>query len=319
MNVTSKKTPLVSIIIPVYNGSDYLAEAIDSALAQTYQNIEIIVVNDGSCDDGQTEHIALSYGTKIRYYKKENGGVSSALNFGIEKMHGEFFSWLSHDDMYLPNKVSAQVDALPTNDNFIVLSRSYQIDAKGERLQKIAKGKKLKAGYYAWHEALNILFERGSYNGCSLLIPKGAFELCGCFDENFRYVQDMLMWAILFLNHFDLIVLDQAGVCSRVHGNQLTQKGRSLFHQESKAMADILFPLLKQTDQYASKLMYSYIRYNAIQNNPLVVREGLKMSESDKLLSFGKIVRIRILDIYGKVRPIIRKMYYRLFRNIKTT
>ena len=77
--------PKVSIIIPVYNGSNYLANAIDSALAQTYKNIEVIVVNDGSKDEGATERIALSYGDRIHYYAKSNGGVSSALNFGIPR------------------------------------------------------------------------------------------------------------------------------------------------------------------------------------------------------------------------------------------
>ena len=91
--------PKVSIIIPVYNGANYVSEAIDSALAQTYKNIEIIVVNDGSSDDGATEKIAKSYGDRIRYFAKENGGVSSALNFGIRQMTGEWFSWLSHDDL----------------------------------------------------------------------------------------------------------------------------------------------------------------------------------------------------------------------------
>ena len=87
-----KDMPLVSIIIPVYNGSNYLAEAIDSALNQTYDNCEIIVINDGSNDNGATERIAKSYGNKIKYYSKENGGVASALNFGINMMEGEYFS-----------------------------------------------------------------------------------------------------------------------------------------------------------------------------------------------------------------------------------
>ena len=82
-------SPKVSIVIPVYNGANYLSEAIDSALAQTYSNIEILVVNDGSNDEGATERIAKSYGEKIRYFAKENGGVSSALNLGIREMHGE--------------------------------------------------------------------------------------------------------------------------------------------------------------------------------------------------------------------------------------
>ena len=104
--------PLVSIVIPVYNGSNYLREAIDSALAQTYSNIEVIVVNDGSNDDGATWKIAHSYGDKIRYFEKENGGVSTALNFGIANMRGKYFSWLSHDDLYYPNKIQVQIDAL---------------------------------------------------------------------------------------------------------------------------------------------------------------------------------------------------------------
>ena len=98
--------PLVSIIIPVYNGSNYVKEAIDSALAQTYKNIEVIVVNDGSTDN--TEKIVKSYGDKIRYFYKENGGVASALNLAIENSKGEYISWLSHDDVYYPNKIQEQ-------------------------------------------------------------------------------------------------------------------------------------------------------------------------------------------------------------------
>ena len=92
--------PLVSIVIPVFNGASFLNQAIDSALNQTYQNIEIIVVNDGSEDEGKTEAIAKSYGDKIRYFTKENGGCGTALNLAIREMNGDFFSWLSHDDIY---------------------------------------------------------------------------------------------------------------------------------------------------------------------------------------------------------------------------
>lgn len=106
--------PLVSIVIPVYNGDNYLAEAIDSALNQTYSNVEVIVINDGSIDEGKTRAIALKYGSKIQYFEKENGGVSSALNMGIEKMTGEYFSWLSHDDKLGMEYVSSQVACLTT-------------------------------------------------------------------------------------------------------------------------------------------------------------------------------------------------------------
>ena len=104
--------PMVSIIIPVYNGSNYLSEAIESALAQSYGSCEIIVVNDGSNDDGKTEAIALSYKNQIRYFYKENGGVASALNFAVKKMRGDYFSWLSHDDLYTPDKTDKEMEAL---------------------------------------------------------------------------------------------------------------------------------------------------------------------------------------------------------------
>ncbi|MDO5394131.1 MAG: glycosyltransferase family A protein, partial [Mycoplasmatota bacterium] len=102
----------VTLVIPVYNGSNYLKDAIDSALAQTYKNLEILVVNDGSNDEGKTRDIALSYGDKIKYYEKENGGVSTALNLAIKEMTGDYLSWLSHDDMYYPNKIERQIEEL---------------------------------------------------------------------------------------------------------------------------------------------------------------------------------------------------------------
>lgn len=117
MQQANEFNPLVSIVIPVFNGANYLREAIDSALAQTYSNIEIVVVNDGSQDDGQTEAIALEYGNKIRYFSKGNGGTSTALNLGIKNMRGEYFCWLSHDDLYHPECVQAQVSTLAILDD----------------------------------------------------------------------------------------------------------------------------------------------------------------------------------------------------------
>ena len=115
--------PLVSIVIPVYNGSNYMREAIDSALNQSYDNIEVIVVNDGSTDNGATEAIALEYGDRIRYIAKENGGVATALNEGIKAMKGDYFSWLSHDDWISSEKIKNLINSLGDfNKDTVVLS-----------------------------------------------------------------------------------------------------------------------------------------------------------------------------------------------------
>ena len=136
-------SPKVSIIIPVYNGSNYLRNAIDCALEQTYDNLEVIVVNDGSKDDGATERIALSYGDKIRYFSKENGGVSSALNYGISRMRGEYFSWLSHDDAYTPNKITDAIQTLIStgsmDQNTIAYTSGFYIDKDGKSQYFLAK------------------------------------------------------------------------------------------------------------------------------------------------------------------------------------
>jgi glycosyltransferase involved in cell wall biosynthesis len=182
--------PKVSIVIPVYNGGRYLSEAINSALGQTYENVEVVVVNDGSEDGGKTETVARAYGERIRYFRKENGGVASALNFGIEKMEGEYFSWLSHDDVYYSHKVERQVDFLRTSPNKkVVLYADYEcIDEKSRHLAFVqANHKELsKKPLYS------VL--RGNINGCSTLVPKEILRAMGGFDRRFKTTQDYHLW-----------------------------------------------------------------------------------------------------------------------------
>jgi len=182
--------PLVSIVIPVYNGSNYLNESIESALSQTYNNIEIIVVNDGSNDDGATEKIAKSYGKKIRYFKKENGGVSTALNLGVKKMKGEYFSWLSHDDVYYPNKIEKQIRFLnKQKDKNVILYSDYEyIDENGETLEKINIKSRLSV------VDIRHVFLKKLINGLTLLVPKIVLNNEGVFDPKKRSVQDYDMW-----------------------------------------------------------------------------------------------------------------------------
>lgn len=208
------KNKKVSIIIPVYNGSNYLKDAIDSALNQTYENIEIIVVNDGSNDSGKTREVALSYGDKIRYFEKENGGVSTALNYGIEKMEGEYFSWLSHDDMYYPEKVEKQILELKKYDeNTILYSDFSLVDKKGNKISDIHLDNAMltKKPDYA------VL--RGAIGGITLLIPKKAFDDCGYFDVSMRCVQDYDMWFRL-LDKYTFVHMTDILSMTRIHSLQ---------------------------------------------------------------------------------------------------
>lgn len=189
--------PKVSIIIPVYNGSNYLREAIDSALGQTYEDIEVIVVNDGSNDGGKTDKICRSYGNNIRYFKKDNGGVATALNKGIEEMTGEYFSWLSHDDVYYPNKIEEQIKYLrKLEDRNIILYMDWEsIDEKGHFISRDILDHKMLI------EKPEYALLRGRINGVTLLIPKKAFFENGFFDVSLRTTQDYDMWIRLFKSY----------------------------------------------------------------------------------------------------------------------
>lgn len=226
--------PKISIVIPAYNASNYLAKAIDSALAQTYPNVEIIVVNDGSRDGGATERIALSYGEKIRYVSKENGGSSSALNMGIAHMTGEWFSWLSHDDLYLPHKLEKQVaymNALGLADTelsgHIFFAASNLIDGAGKTIkeasqkQTMARAEKISKMPHNGH----LIAEPTEYifHGCSCLIHRAAFEAVGGFDENLRLLNDVDLWYRLYAAGYVVHYIPEVLVEGRVHGAQVSK------------------------------------------------------------------------------------------------
>lgn len=206
--------PKVSIVIPVYNGSNYLREAIDSALAQTYKNIEVIVINDGSDDGGKTEEIARAYGDKIRYFNKENGGVASALNLGIREMKGEYFSWLSHDDVYYPNKIEIQINYLKKGKRDIILYSDYDfIDHKSRfiRTERIEDVEPQKFRY--------ALITSHPIHGCTALIPRSCFDNIGLFNENLKSTQDYIMWFNM-AKKYDFIHIHEVLIQSRLHPEQ---------------------------------------------------------------------------------------------------
>lgn len=216
--LTNIFNPKVSIIIPVYNGSDFLAQAIDSALAQTYKNIEILVINDGSNDDGETERLAMSYGDKISYFFKPNGGVASALNMGILKMTGEYFSWLSHDDLYTKDKIEKQIRALTKFEKGVVIYSNYSMFTKDPKnsIPVYLKGVH-STNFRYWITIENKL------HGCTLLIPKIAFEKVGSFNENLRTTQDYDLW-FRMAKEFNFVHIPEILVKARSHADQGSHK-----------------------------------------------------------------------------------------------
>ena len=208
--------PKVSIVIPVYNGSNYLREAIESALDQTYKNIEVIVVNDGSNDSGQTEAIAKSYGNRIRYFYKENGGVASALNYAIHKMTGDYFSWLSHDDVYFPDKIEKQINYLKNEKEDIIVYSNFELIDSNSKTICIHKTVYTDPQYFLFY-----LIGYYPISGCTAIVPKKCFDDIGDFNQNLRTTQDYEMWFRMALKYKFKHIPDVL-VKSRVHPEQGT-------------------------------------------------------------------------------------------------
>ena len=308
-----KEYPLVSVVIPAYNASDYLAEAIDSALAQTYKNIEIIVVNDGSGDNGATEQVAVSYGDKIRYFYKKNGGCASALNYGINVMRGDYFSWLSHDDLYLPAKV----------ENLLKLVIKYEINADNTVLgcNDLIMGadRVLKRNLFnnsigllpppkAFFETLNIK----TINGCGLLIPKGIIDVVGEFRTDYKHLLDREYWMRIALKGFGYCYADDALVISRVHDRQITVTAQNLLYDEEEKLIDEYTPLVssvEQLDFLKSLCYFSYKRKHYIHGRRIrKIVAGL--GELDVM------TRLEITKYYirGNLRRSLGRLYKKLLR-----
>jgi teichuronic acid biosynthesis glycosyltransferase TuaG len=213
--------PMVSVIMPFYNCS-FVNQAIESVLNQTYSNIELIVVNDGS-----TMYVDLIkpylYLPHVKYIEKTNGGTASALNEGIRQATGEYFAWLSSDDLFDSRKLEEQV-AFMTQINADVSYTNYHLI--NEYNQFIYEN----AGIHFEHDDdFLINLTKGCHiNGCTVMANLNIFKEIGFFNENLRYAQDYDMWSRI-AQHYVFHYLDKPLVKYRYH-----QSMGSILHQNDQ-------------------------------------------------------------------------------------
>lgn len=300
---------LVSIVIPAYNAANYLAEAIDSALAQTYPYYEIIVVNDGSPDGGATRAVAQSYGDKIRYFEKENGGCASALNFGIKVMKGKWFSWLSHDDLYLPEKLEkliALIDKYHLDADEVVLGCNDLIMGPDRKVKHslFNNSTGILSPVQAFGETLNVK----TINGCGLLIPKTILDKVGGFKTEYKHLLDRELWMRIALMGYSYCYAENAYVISRVHSQQITVKAQNLlFSEETTLIREYAHQIEQRSDniKFLIELCdFAYKRLHYQDGND--IRKKLKQM---KALNWKDDVVIAKYAIEGIAKYCVRNIY----------
>ena len=214
----------VSVIIPTYNSARFLTDAIDSVLAQTFKDFEVIVIDDGSTDE--TESLILKYGSALRYIRQENRGVALTRNHGIDESRGKYVAFLDADDVWLPHKLERQLAALRGKDNFRACYSAFSV--ADDNLRPIAVNRSDRRG-----SALEDLLLRGNVvaTPSTVLCERSLLEVAGGFDPAMSQCADWDMWVRLAA-FTEFLYLDEVLVKYRRHGGNMSRDA-SLLERDS--------------------------------------------------------------------------------------
>jgi glycosyltransferase involved in cell wall biosynthesis len=196
-NPPPSKSPLVSVIIPAYNVSQYISEALDSILSQDFRDFEIIVVNDGSEDTEELERVLRPYQQRITYLKHENKGISSARNTALRIARGDYIALLDADDIWLDNKLSKQVSFIQSGGYDFVYADAFLFGDSpwppGTTFMDMSPSN----GQVTLESLLAL---RCCVVVSTVLAKKQAIFDAGMFDEQVRVTEDFDLWMRMALN-----------------------------------------------------------------------------------------------------------------------
>lgn len=202
---SEEKSPKVSIIIPVYNCEKYIEEAINSAINQSYNNYEVLVVDDGSTDN--TPQTLEKYKNSVTLLRQEKSGQASALNNGIRKATGEYIALLDSDDVCMPDRISKQAKYLDNNSDIaLVYSNLCQIDSNGSIIREISTKK---------FRHIQLL-QNNYFARSSAMIRRKCLNTVGAFDEENSGNDDWDMWVRLS-ELYPMAGIDEVLIKYRIH------------------------------------------------------------------------------------------------------
>ena len=319
-NVPSK----VSIIVPVYNVENYLAKCLDSLISQTLQNIEILVVNDGSKDNSEQiiQDYAQKFPEKIKAFNKENGGLSDARNFGIDRASGDYLGFVDSDDYVTSTMFEEMVNLAEKHQAKMVICNIQKVDQYGNVTQKLTQIPNMP-------EKIDLtdhfsVFSDLSYFACNKLFKKELFNAKrfkkGVHFEDIQLIPQLLLECEVLAQtqNFHYQYLERTDSITKTH----TEKGLDIL----KAVQDVEEVFAKS--QYSEKEkelknfqifegIYSFLAYLAFVKN-----EEIFYKMTHELSIFMKKRDIKIKDILSYSRfdknyllslPLKKKIFYLLF------
>ncbi len=235
--------PKVSVIIPAFNSEAYLVETIHSALSQTYTNMEIIVIDDGSTD--QTQNLLRNFGERIQVVSQENGGVAAARNNGVRLSKGDFLAFLDSDDIWDSDKIRIQMSEI--SDAALSYTDRLNFGDLGFLAEVKSEANELREGTI--FEPL--LLEGNFITLSSTVIRRSVFEAVGGFDENREIsgVEDWHLW-LKIARHCKAKAIRKPLVKYRIHPDGISKNVKAMHHAQELVLDEFL---ADSTRQFANK------------------------------------------------------------------
>ena len=292
--------PLVSVVIPCYNHENFVQDSIQSVIDQTYQNIELIIIDDGS-KDGSVEKIkemipaCQERFVRFEFRHRPNKGLSATLNEALEWCEGIYFSALASDDIVLKNKIDIQTKHMEENPKTTAVFGSANYIDENNNIKILAK---LKQQEY--------FFDKIFLNECQFYAPtqlmrKSILDEVGGYDPDIL-VEDWYMW-LKMAERGSVYCLSDTFANYRIHSNNTTKNAKFIYENNMKTLS--FYKDHNLYDKAYSKLRWTYIIWTGQQNKALSLKllleyimENPAVIFKRELLIYGKYFFVKIKDWY---------------------
>lgn len=314
----------VSVIVPVYNVELFLEKCLNSLVNQTLQEIEILVINDGSTDNSQKiiENFEKKYPEKIKSFQKENGGLSDARNFGLKNATAEFIGFVDSDDFVTPTMFEQMYHLSQKHNAEIVICNLQKINEKGEITQKLTQIPHLEEKIIL--EENFSVFSDLSYFACNKIFKKELFEnqefKKGIHFEDIELIPKLLLSCktIAQTQNYHYQYFERSNSISKTH----TEKGLDILNAVKSIENFIKKTKFKDNKKEIKNFIimqgfYSFLAYLAFVKDDLIHQKML--NELKNFIKERKISKWEILSYkrfnknYFLSLPIKKKIYYALF------
>ncbi|GEM_PF-1118207 len=246
--------PTVSVIIPVFNGARYIRGAVESVLSQTFKDIEIIVVDDGSTDDTKVVLESWVKEGKIQYVFQQNKGLAGARNTGIRHAKGTYLKFLDCDDLLYPEQLERQVQHLKDKPSSVISATSYDLGFES--------GAKISINLYLKDDQLAQFIEGNQCPVHTVLVRRSILDEIGGFDESLLTHEDSDLWLRSVMLGYVFEKSDYVGCLYRIHGGALSSNEENMFRNDCRFSEKLNRSILPKVKQISEEALYQLFYRN---------------------------------------------------------